>query len=137
MSGGVVCYIERTPGGAGIRRIRLIAAGLARQWTAPDPSTVSSVGGADSPGHSQISVVHAGATWIAETLNQVGLKRLAAICVDAEGSICAWLSAPSPEPAIVRATITQSGVDGDVTGAGVGAARLIAESTPGGAASGF
>jgi hypothetical protein len=137
MSGGVVCYIERTQGGAGIKRIRLIAAGLARHWTAPDPRSVSSVAAGEAA-PATLGVARAGAAWIAETLNQVGLKRLAAICVDAEGSICAWLSAPSPEPAVVRATIIQSGADGDggSSGAGVGAARLITESTPGGSSGG-
>lgn len=126
MSGGVVCYIERTPGGGGIRRLRLIAAGLARQWTAPDASAVSSIdagasSGAATPG---VNAARAGATWIAETLQGVGLKRLAAVCVDAEGSVCAWLSAPSADSNVVRDTILQSGSDGD-SSTGIGAARIL------------
>ncbi len=121
MSGGVVCYIERTPGGGGIRRLRLIAAGLARQWTAPEPSAVSSI---DAGAGSGVSAARAGATWIAETLQAVGLKRLAAVCVDAEGSVCAWLSAPSADSAVVRDTIVQAGSEGD-SSTGIGAARIL------------
>ena len=121
MSGGVVCYIERTPGGGGIRRLRLIAAGLARQWTAPEPSAVSSI---DAGGGAGVNAARAGATWIAETLQGVGLKRLAAVCVDAEGSVCAWLSAPSADSTVVRDTIVQAGSEGD-SSTGIGAARIL------------
>lgn len=121
MSGGVVCYIERTPGGGGIRRLRLIAAGLARQWTAPDASAVSSI---DASAGAGVSAARAGATWIAETLQGVGLKRLAAVCVDAEGSVCAWLSAPSADSRVVRDTIVQAGAEGD-SSTGIGAARIL------------
>jgi hypothetical protein len=131
MSGGVVCYIERTPGGGSIQRLRLIAAGLARQWTAPEPRSVSSVDSAAGGPPASVNAARAGATWIAETLGSVGLQRLAAVCVDAEGSICAWLSASSPDQTVVRATILQSGTDGDGSGAGMGTARLIAGSDSG------
>ncbi len=137
MSGGVVCYIERTPGGSGIKRLRLIAAGLSRQWTAPEPRSVSSVDAGVGSAAPSVSVARAGATWIAETLEGVGLRRLAAVCVDSEGSICAWLSSHSPESSAIRATISQSGADGDGSGAGLGAARLLAGADPAGAGLGF
>lgn len=129
MNGGVVCYIERTPGGVGIRRLRLIAAGLSRTWTAPEAREGGGgldgrVGGAGGGGAA--SVPRTGAAWISETLAGVGLKRLAAVCVDNEGSICAWLSAPSPEPRVIQATVASSSMDHESSGAGVGAARLLA-----------
>ncbi len=123
MSGGVVCYVERAPGGGGIRRLRLIAAGLTRQWNAPEGRSVSSI---DGGAGSAVMAARAGAQWIAETLDAVGLKRLAALCLDSEGSICTWISSSSAEPSVVKATIVQSGAESDGSGAGVGAARLLA-----------
>lgn len=135
MSGGVVCYIERTPGGVGIRRMRLIAAGLSRTWTAPETGgegrgSGGGIGGVDGA----VSVPRNGAAWIQDTLASVGLKRLAAICVDNEGSICAWLSAPSPDQRVIQATIANSAIDHEGSGAGVGAARLLSMSDAGSSA---
>jgi hypothetical protein len=133
MSGGVVCYVQRVPGGGGIRSLRLIAAGLAREWTAPEGRAVSSI---DGGAGSAVIAAHAGAQWISETLDSVGLKRLAALCLDAEGSICTWISSTSADPSVVKATMVQAGVDGDGSGAGVGAARLLAMADGGGSSGG-
>lgn len=125
--GGIVCYVTRSGSGSMIRGLRLVAAGLAREWTAPEAQSVSSV---DSGGPSPaVGAAQAGAEFIAKTLEQVGMKRLASVCLDADGAVCAWLSAPSPEPSIVRATIEQSSLEADASGAGVGAARLLSLST--------
>lgn len=126
MNGGVVCYIERTPGGVGIRRLRLIAAGLSRTWTAPEARESGGLDARVGGGGGAASIPRTGAAWISETLAGVGLKRLAAVCVDNEGSICAWLSAPSPEPRVIQATVASSSMDHEGSGAGVGAARLLA-----------
>jgi hypothetical protein len=128
MPGGVVCYIERGGGGAVIRRLRLVGAGVVRQWTAPERSLAPDEAG---PG---VAAARAGARWIAEALSSVGVRRLAGVCVDADGAVCAWLSAPSPDPSVVQATIAQSAAESDGSGAGVGAARLLAMSAPDGAA---
>jgi|GEM_PF-637779 len=125
--GGIVCYVTRSGSGSMIRGLRLVAAGLAREWTAPEAQSVSSV---DSDGPSPaVGAARAGAEFIAQTLAQVGMKRLSAVCLDADGAVCAWLSAPSPEASIVRATIEQSSLEADASGAGVGAARLLSLST--------
>lgn len=132
MRGGVVCYLERAGGGSLIRRVRLVAAGLSRTWTAPEGAAVSSVEGASEG--AAVGAARSSAQWVAQSLESVGLKRLAAVCADADGSVCAWLSAPNPEPSVIEATVAQSGADTDGTGAGVGAARLLAMSagsTPG------
>ncbi len=128
MTGGVVCYVERTPGGVGIRRLRLIAAGLSRTWTAPEARP----GGSLESGRADASAgPRTGAEWISETLASVGLRRLATVCVDTEGSICAWLSAPSADPKVIQATIASSSLEHEGSGAGVGAARLLALSEVG------
>ena len=137
MSGGVVCYIERSHGGCVLTRVRLMAIGLSRSWTAPE----SPEDGGDAPaagsaeGGTALTGVRAAARWVAETLQSVGIKRLASVCVDADGSICAWLSAPSADPPVIRATIAQSEHDTDGH-SGLGAGRLIALAAPG-AASGY
>lgn len=133
MRGGVVCYLERAGGGSMIRRVRLVAAGMSRTWTAPEGSAVSSVGGEGGGEGAAVGAARSSAQWVAQSLESVGLKRLAAVCADADGSVCAWLSAPNPEPAVIEATIAQSGADADGTGAGIGAARLLAMSAGSGA----
>lgn len=129
MTGGVVCYVERELGGAVIKRLRLVAAGLSRTWTAPDAQTLSSaVSPSEGPG-SALSAVKQGAKWVAETVESVGLKRVAWVCMDAEGSVCAWLSAPSAAQSVIEASIMQAAQDAGAGGgdsAGLGAGRLLA-----------
>ena len=134
MSGGVVCYVERELGGAVIKRVRLVAAGLTRTWTAPDAGAVSSAAQpTEGPGAALSNAKLAG-KWIAETLESVGLRRLAWLCVDADGSVCAWLSAPSPDQAVIEASILQAAQDaGAGDAAGLGAGRLLAMASPSGA----
>jgi hypothetical protein len=134
MAGGVVCYLERHGGGSQIRRVRLVAAGLVRVWTAPESGSVSSVD--DTGPGPAVSGVKAAAAFVAQTLASVGLKRLSCVCVDADGAVCAWLSALSPDSTVIKATVQQAGGESDSAGAGVGAARLLAMST-GTASGGF
>lgn len=132
MSGGVVCYIERDLGGAVIKRVRLVAAGLSRSWTAPEAKTLSAQP-SSGPG-AAVMGTRTAAKWIAETVQSVGLKRLAWVCLDAEGSVCAWLSAPGPERSVIEASIAQAAQDaGTGDGAGLGAGRLLAMASPSGA----
>lgn len=134
MKGGVVCYVEREQGGVIIRRVRLVAAGLSRSWTAPEEHTVSSAPqDASSPG-AALATTRTAAAWIAETISTLGLKRIARLCIDAEGSLCAWMSAPSPDQDIIEASFNQSAQDAGAPDAasGLGAGRLLAMTTPSG-----
>lgn len=132
MPGGIVCYIERSEGGTSIQRVRLVGAGLIRTWSPPESRAVSSVDSASGSGGAAVATARAAAAWIADTLEAVGLSRLAAICLDADGAVCAWLSAHSPDTASIHATVAQSAQETDGSGAGVGAARLLTMSAPGG-----
>jgi hypothetical protein len=102
---GVVCYIERTPGGNGLRRLRLVGPELDQSWVAP------SVPGDDparplGPGE-QLAHIRAAAAWIAEEISPT--RELVAICLDPEGGVCSWISAPSADPQVVLASIRQLG----------------------------
>jgi hypothetical protein len=134
MTGGVVCYVERELGGAVIRRVRLVAAGLSRSWTAPDAGALSSSAQPTEGPGAALSTTRLAASWITETLQSVGMRRLASICVDADGSVCAWLSAPSPDQTVIEASIMQAAQDaGAGDAAGLGAGRLLAMASPSGA----
>ncbi len=141
MSRTVVCYLERAAGGSLIRRVRLVGeggpTGLDRTWTAPSLSVGGSGaggvgegegggGGGGGGGSSNEAVNHtrAAARWVADTLGTLGTKRLAMLCLDPDGSLCTWLSAPSADPTVIQATLAQPDTEGDVGGGG--AARLLA-----------
>jgi len=120
----MVCYLERGPGGSTLRRIRLVGAAFDRSWSAPVAGEIGS-GSGGSEGAAAVSAVRSGAKWVADTLKGLGTSRLDILCLDAEGGICTWLSAPSASPGIVSATIQQSVLSGG-EGAGGAAGRLIA-----------
>src|SRR5207244_1332465 len=107
MSGGVVCYIERSGGGTGIRRLRLVAAGLARTWTAPEGRSVSSVDAGPGPA---LGAARAGATWMAGTLGGVGLSRLAGVYGEAGSAGGQWkrrYAVGAVEVAVVRVLLDE------------------------------
>ncbi len=119
----MVCYLERGPGGSTLRRVRLVGAAFDRSWTAPVAGQIGSDSGPE--GAAAVAAVRAGAKWTADTLKSLGAGRLDILCLDAEGAVCTWLSAPSAAPAVVSATIQQSVLAGG-EGAGGSAGRLIA-----------
>jgi hypothetical protein len=109
---GVVCYIERTPGGSGLRRVRLVGPELDQSWSAPSLAG-DDPGRPAAPGE-QLAHLRSAAAWIAEELAPV--RELAAICLDAEGGVCSWISAPSADPQVVLAAIRQIGAPATSTG---------------------
>lgn len=123
MSGPVICYLERAGGGSVLRRVRLVAHGASgavdRTWNAPPLES----GREDSAESQAVSATRAAARWVADGLSQLGVKRLSRLCIDPDGSLCTWLSAASPDPDVITATLMQP--EGDDTGGG-GAARLLA-----------
>lgn len=131
MSERVVCYLERTAGGSLIRRVRLMTsaggAGADRTWNAPALSSGEGSGG-DSDGAAAVTATRNAARWVAEALIQAGTRKLNCLCIDPDGSLCTWLSAPSADPSVITATLMQPDADdGSGTSAtGGGAARLLA-----------
>lgn len=126
----MVCYFERAAGGSSLRRVRLVGAAFDRSWTAPGASGEVVSGAGDGRG-AAVSGVRAGARWVAETLRSMGVSRLDLLVLDAEGGLCTWLSAPSPDQRTVAAVVQQAALGG-VEGAGGSAARLIATGIVGG-----
>lgn len=120
----MVCYFERLPGGSALRRVRLVGAAFDRSWTAPGASG-EVVSGVAAGGGAAVAGIRAAAKWVAETLRSLGAPRLDVLVLDPEGGMCTWLSAPSPDPHMVGATVRQA-VLGGSEGAGGSAARLVA-----------
>jgi hypothetical protein len=120
----MVCYLERGPGGSTLRRIRLVGAAFDRSWSAPVAGEIGS-GSGGSEGAAAVSSVKSGARWVADTLKGLGTSRLDIVCLDGEGGVCTWLSAPSAAQGVVSATIQQSVLSGG-EGAGGAAGRLLA-----------
>lgn len=88
-----VCYMTRGPLGATLRGLRLVGHASDERW----------------PAESQAPDVDAGAAWVRERL--AGTRAggaLAMLCLDVEGGICSWLSAPSASVPIVS-TIARNG----------------------------
>lgn len=138
----IACYIQRSHSGASIVGIRLVAPGFDRLWT-PSPASGSGLGapgtgeggnaGAISMvgGQTSVSTIHAAADWIAENLSALNTRELDTICVDPDGSVCTWLSAPSPEPKVIAATMAQlSLTDSDAASGAAGRLAMLSSPDP-------
>ncbi len=92
----ITCYLERSPTGDAIRRVRVLGPALDRSWSAPTDD--------DTSLHEQTSRA---ASWVREQL--AGARTIDSVCVDAGGTRCQWLSAPSTDPRVVGAALQQLG----------------------------
>ena len=93
-----VCYLERTDRGGRIERVRLIGPRDEDSWTlrAADPSDSVAIG----------TALREAAEWVRERLASTG-DRLTSVCVDADGSLCGWVTSASASPEVVGAMIRQ------------------------------
>lgn len=112
-------YVERTDRGDRLAALRLIGPRTADAWRAEDTSTVDAA----------LAAIREGADWVRERLATGDRGQLASICLDPDGALCSWLTAPSGEPAIIQAVargVTTSGHEGeDDTGGSMPAARAL------------
>lgn len=120
---GFVCYLERAGAGAAIRRVRLVGPEVDRTWTAPNLDQEAPAGDSGG-GPDLVANTRAAASWVAAELE--GEHRLVAVCIDIDGGVCAWLSAPSADTAVIAAAVQQSH-----HGAGVNAGGEMGASTSG------
>lgn len=128
----IACYILRSHVGQAVAGVRMLAPGLDLSWTAPAlPGSPAGAPGesAQVPGFSPVETARQAAAFIVENLQALGTRSLPTLCIDPEGAICTWLSAPSPAPKVIAATIAQSAMPAvdPATGmsvAGGGAGRL-------------
>lgn len=106
--GSRVCYLARTDRGGRIGSVRLVGERTDESWTPPPPGE----GGADgASAEAVIAQARGAAEWVAERLAAADppLNELALLCLDSEGAACAWLTAPTAEPSVVAAAVTQRG----------------------------
>lgn len=84
-----ICHLERGSRGSVIKRVRLVGQTASQVFPAEDaPSGVDP---------------REAARWIRESLSQLrDAGSIAMLCLDTDGSTCAWLSSPSDDPTIIN-----------------------------------
>jgi hypothetical protein len=97
----IVCYIERTERGLLPVRLRLVSTRLEEAWAFPDVAS-------DDRAALQRGL-HEAAAWVAERLKAHGRGALGAIVLDADGSLCSWVSTPSADPDAIEAMLRHAG----------------------------
>lgn len=107
-----VAYLSRGPAGVGLRGLRLVG-----------PSTDESL----SPGVEGELEHAAAAVWTRDRLREArGSTSLAALCLDAEGSLLAWVASPTRDASAVAALARMGPSSDDATGSLRGTAAAIA-----------
>lgn len=102
---GRIAYMERTERGSALKRMRLVAGRGEASWVAPEPGDAEAVARA----------AEQAADWIVEELakgGRAGRRSLSAVCLDPDGAVCSWLTAPTSDPGALAATLRQGG-EGD------------------------
>lgn len=117
-----ICFLSRTDRGGRVAQVRLFGAQSTGNWSAP-PSSESSIDAA-------IADADAAAEWVADRLASARPARvLDTVCVDCDGGICTWLTAPSGEPAVVAAAFSQGGI-GTLLASGADSGEAGGEAEP-------
>lgn len=99
-------------------KARLIGPGVDRVWAADDAG-----GSAAGEGGLALRGVKSASSWLVNALDAAGEKRLAALCIDVDGSSCSWLTAPDASPRVVQTLLNQAATHAEGDGASlVGAA---------------
>lgn len=102
-----VCFLRRDHRGGALRAIRLV--GQTTDETFPPEGALS---GAPEDFASA-------ARWIRERLDATRTaSSIAVLCLDTDGGVCTWASAPSTEPRVLTASIRFGGADGSKPGGG-------------------
>jgi hypothetical protein len=98
------CYLVRGSGGAALRGLRVVESRAVREWWAPVRA-----GGVDEA-EAAVEAVASAARWLAERVAERPAGTPVRLCLDAEGSRCAWLSAPSGEARVVEAAVRTAAI---------------------------
>lgn len=104
------CYLQRTDRGDRLRLVRLLGGHAEEHWSAPAENGDLEAAALSAPRDA--------ASWIAERLGGRGASRVDLLCVDVDGSICGWLSAPSDQPSVVESLVRRSGGEALIGGSG-------------------
>lgn len=99
---GRVCYLGRADRGDTLALVRLVTVNGEETWEGPAPG--------EDPAEVRQRIADA-AAWTAERAVRGDGPRgeVAVLCVDVEGSTCAWLTAPSADTSVVAAAMAQGG----------------------------
>ncbi|MEM7629530.1 MAG: hypothetical protein AAF356_08945 [Planctomycetota bacterium] len=99
---GWVLHVWRQDRGASLRALRLVGPSEDHRWTAPVQDGAEGVA----------SAAGAAGDWIAGALRDAGARgELDAVCIDTEGAVCSFVSAPSGERPIIRALVAGDDAD--------------------------
>jgi hypothetical protein len=93
-----VCYVQRGVKGDAIVGLRLVAERSEEVWVAPPTKENGSL----------TADVTAAAAWLTGRLKPAG-NHLDVMCLDTEGSLCGWMSAPSADPDVLGVLARQFG----------------------------
>lgn len=121
-------YLERADRGDRLSALRLLGPRTSEVWRPADASS----GAGPTTVDSSLNAVRDGAAWIRERLTSAGDRStLSTICLDPDGALCSWLTAPSEDPTILHAVargVSASSHEGDHdehTGAAIPTARAL------------
>ncbi len=95
---GRICYLKRSDRGGRLASVRLVGDRTDDTWTGRPMETVDAV-----------AAVRAGSAWVTERVRHGGNGSIRFLCVDVDGAVCRWLTAPTSEPAVVAAALAQGG----------------------------
>ncbi|MEQ8770158.1 MAG: hypothetical protein RIB60_06580 [Phycisphaerales bacterium] len=88
-----VCYMARDDRGGRLASLRLVGAHSDDAWAAPNAAASD-------------QICADGADWVRSTLAMTSKARtISTLCLDPDGSVCSWVSSPTGDPELVRATI--------------------------------
>lgn len=105
-----MCYLGRADRGDKLTQVRLVEAG------SPEETWEGSAA-VDEPIGVRVQAAEA-AQWVAQRAAKSpgGPGEIDLLCLDIDGASCAWLTAPSPDPAVVAAALAQAAGDGTPAG---------------------
>ncbi len=102
-----ICYLTRADRGDRLAGVRLVGAHTDDTWQAP-----TNAGGEFDPVEHVRLTAHAAGEWIAHALaSGKGPRSIDVVCLDIEGSACAWVTAPNAQPQVVTAAYAHLGDD--------------------------
>jgi hypothetical protein len=115
-----ICYLKRADRGDLLAGVRLVGAYTDDSWQAP-----ANTGGEFDPVEHVRLTAHAAGEWIDHALRSgKGARTIDAVCLDVEGSACAWVTAPSAQHAVVSAAYAHLGGSDDGGGVAIAPAEL-------------
>jgi len=106
-------YLERADRGDRLSALRLLGPRTSEVWRPADAAPGAGLHTVDS----NLNAVRDGAAWVRERLTSAGDRStLSTICLDPDGTLCSWLTAPSNDPTILHAVargVSAGGHDGE------------------------